>query len=228
MKSLILLLRLRKEYLKTEGPWHSSFLNKSKEKYIDLVNSTNFKENNNIIVSNTDGKILSDSGSLKKDLIRHYNSRISWVDTIKTLKSLGIEQCLETSYSNMLRSFTIFIDRKIKYKKCGISGFINYWDKDYSESLLNKMASSLGHRGNEEFGMFSSKEVFLSNSRLSIIDLKSGTQPFLSKCKNYACVFNGEIYNYRELQEELIGTEYSITSNSDSEVLVNYLAFKGG
>ena len=67
---------------------------------------------------------------------------------------------------------------------CGISGFINYWDKDQSETLLNLMASSLGHRGNEEFGMFSSEEAFLSNSRLSIIDLDSGTQPFLSKCKN--------------------------------------------
>ena len=110
---------------------------------------------------------------------------------------------------------------------CGISGFINYWDKDQSETLLNLMASSLGHRGDEEFGMFSSEKAFLSNSRLSIIDLEFGTQPFLSKCKNFACVFNGEIYNHKELQEELIGTQYSINSNSDSEVLVNYLAFKG-
>jgi [acyl-carrier-protein] S-malonyltransferase len=108
----------KKEHLKTEGPWHSSFLNKSKDKYVELVNSATFNKNSNIIVSNTNGKILSDTESLKKDLIIHYSSRISWVDTIKTLKSLGIEQCLETSYSNMLRSFTIFIDRKIKYKKC--------------------------------------------------------------------------------------------------------------
>lgn len=108
----------KKEFLKTEGPWHSSFLNNSKDKYVELVNSTNFNKNSNTIVSNTNGEILSDVEALKKDLIIHYSSRISWVDTIKTLKYLGVEHCLETSYSNMLRSFTLFIDRKIKFKKC--------------------------------------------------------------------------------------------------------------
>lgn len=108
----------KKESLKTEGPWHSSFLNTSKEKYIELVNSTKFSEKDSVIVSNTDGKILTDVEALKKDLIKHYNSRISWVDTIRKLNDLEVGHCLETSYSNMLRSFTLFIDRKIKFKKC--------------------------------------------------------------------------------------------------------------
>lgn len=108
---------------------------------------------------------------------------------------------------------------------CGISGFLVYDGfTANSEALAKKFAKSLAHRGNEEYGLFKDDYAFLSNSRLSIIDLDGGTQPFVSNCGRFALVFNGEIYNYQELLTRVQECLPNFQSESDAEILVNYLA----
>lgn len=95
---------------------------------------------------------------------------------------------------------------------CGIIGF-NWED----EALVKKAASVLKHRGPDDEGYYSSKDISLGHKRLSVIDLtKKGRQPM--SCLNYTVVSDGEIYNYKELKKELRG--YKFKSNSDTEVII--------
>lgn len=107
---------------------------------------------------------------------------------------------------------------------CGINGF-NFIDK----KALKKMNDSLIHRGPDAEGKFYdiNKKVSLGHRRLSIIDLsKSGNQPmaYNHKKKKAVIVFNGEIYNFKEIKKELSDKGYEFKSNSDTEViLASYL-----
>ena len=101
---------------------------------------------------------------------------------------------------------------------CGINGF-NFVDK----SIIKKMNESLKHRGPNDSGIFSSKDLTLGHRRLSIIDLsKAGKQPmsYVYKKNNFKIVYNGEIYNFKELRDELILKGHSFKSNSDTEVIL--------
>lgn len=83
------------------------------------------------------------------------------------------------------------------------------------------MSSLLKHRGPDDEGFFADQYCILGHRRLSIIDLsRSGRQPFASKDGNYQLVFNGEIYNYIELREELKNRGHRFYSNTDTEVLL--------
>ena len=105
---------------------------------------------------------------------------------------------------------------------CGISGYIDIKDRDYS---LNKSLELTNHRGpdNTSRASFKINNYFigLGHNRLSIIDTsKLANQPMVSNCGNYTMVFNGEIYNYKYLCSLL--NNFTPKTNSDSEVLLEY------
>jgi asparagine synthase (glutamine-hydrolysing) len=105
---------------------------------------------------------------------------------------------------------------------CGIAGFVRAQGPLPSADLIERMKSAMVHRGPDAHGTFVNENVALGHQRLKIIDLSSAAdQPFRSEDGRYIMVFNGEIYNYRQIKEELGVTRYR--SESDTEVLL--LAF---
>lgn len=103
---------------------------------------------------------------------------------------------------------------------CGIAGIINFNNKSASSEQLNVMLDLMKHRGPDDRGVYYDKNVGLGQVRLSIIDLSVlGHQPMFSKDKRYAIVFNGEIYNYIELREQL-KKSYDFITGTDTEVIL--------
>ena len=110
---------------------------------------------------------------------------------------------------------------------CGIAGIYNE-KKDRSIAHdIKKILKKIKHRGPDGKGFFIDKnKLALGNTRLSIQDIsRNGNQPIYSACKRYIIVFNGEIYNFKDLKKELI--EYDFNTNTDTEVLL-YLFIKFG
>jgi asparagine synthase (glutamine-hydrolysing) len=107
---------------------------------------------------------------------------------------------------------------------CGITGFIEK-DRDASpeerEILLDKMCKIITHRGPDEQGLTVEGRAALGMRRLSIIDLTGGQQPIYSEDGSKFIVFNGEIYNYRELKQELEAKGYKFKTNSDTETIIH-------
>ncbi len=101
---------------------------------------------------------------------------------------------------------------------CGISGFFKYNNSENS-SILDRMNNSLSHRGPDGEGIFIENGVGLAHRRLAIIDLNTGAQPMHSSDERYVTVFNGEIYNYIELRQELERLGSTFKTNSDTEVI---------
>jgi asparagine synthase (glutamine-hydrolysing) len=103
---------------------------------------------------------------------------------------------------------------------CGIAGFAGDFDRD----LLDRMNSAMAHRGPDDAGCeyFPEARIGLAHRRLSIIDLTDrGHQPMSDVTGTATIVFNGEIYNYRELRAELVRDGFRFKSDSDTEVLLN-------
>ena len=105
---------------------------------------------------------------------------------------------------------------------CGITGKI-YLDtsRDIYLDELKKMADSIYHRGPDDEGFYINKNIGLGFRRLSIIDVKSGHQPLSNEDGSIWIVFNGEIYNYKELQVELIKQGHVFRTNCDTETIVH-------
>ena len=107
---------------------------------------------------------------------------------------------------------------------CGIAGFISK-EKDAPQNereiLLDEMCKIITHRGPDEQGATVEGRAALGMRRLSIIDLKSGQQPIYTEDGNLIIVFNGEIYNYRELKAELESLGHKFKTNSDTETIVH-------
>jgi asparagine synthase (glutamine-hydrolysing) len=108
---------------------------------------------------------------------------------------------------------------------CGILGYIGNQKSEHMSSEFVEALSTLQHRGPDDNGVspieYSGKSGLFGQTRLSIIDLSTnGHQPYKSKDDRFTLVFNGEIYNYLELKEELFSLGYSFESNSDTEVLL--------
>lgn len=105
---------------------------------------------------------------------------------------------------------------------CGITGKA-YFDssRNVHEAELKKMADSIRHRGPDDEGFYIDKNIGLGFRRLSIIDLKSGHQPLPNEDGSVWIVFNGEIYNYKELQEDLIKKGHIFRTNCDTETIVH-------
>ena len=110
---------------------------------------------------------------------------------------------------------------------CSISGFFNPY-ADYSanraeyQQILKHMTTSLFHRGPDECGFALSKRCGLAHTRLSIIDLKTGSQPMVYETGgfSYQMIFNGEIYNLPDLKQQLASLGYTFRTTSDTEVLL--------
>lgn len=105
---------------------------------------------------------------------------------------------------------------------CGFIGTVNQTIPNF-ENFVKK----LSHRGPDEQGIFENKKIQLGFRRLSIIDLKNGSQPLFSKDKRYALIFNGEIYNYRYLKKILESKGIKFRTKCDTEVLLESFIFWG-
>jgi len=107
---------------------------------------------------------------------------------------------------------------------CGISGIYRPQAAAVSPDAVKNMLQQIQYRGPDESGIYIGQGVGLGSVRLSIIDLASGQQPMSDEAQELWIVFNGEIFNYLELREELIALGYSFRTGSDTEVLL--LLFK--
>lgn len=106
---------------------------------------------------------------------------------------------------------------------CGIAGIVRLSDGaplPDKESLL-RMAGALTHRGPDEFGIYRDDHAGLAHARLSIIDLATGQQPMADENGTTWIAFNGEIFNYLELREELIALGHHFRTRSDTEVIIH-------
>ena len=102
---------------------------------------------------------------------------------------------------------------------CGIAGLISK-NGDIAKNI-KKMSERIKHRGPDGEGFFIDGNVALAHRRLAIIDLSTGNQPMFNEDESVVVVFNGEIYNYLELREELKNLGHVFKTNSDTEVLVH-------
>ena len=102
---------------------------------------------------------------------------------------------------------------------CGFTGFTNFIKDD--GTVLGRMMDRIVHRGPDASGQFVDTDIALGFRRLSIIDLAEGGQPMFNEDKSLVLVFNGEIYNFKELRAELLEKGHVFANNSDSEVLLH-------
>src|ERR1051325_5917737 len=105
---------------------------------------------------------------------------------------------------------------------CGICGILNLSFQPVAYPCrIERMSERLNHRGPDSHGKFELPHVALGIRRLSIIDLETGDQPLFNESGEIAVVFNGEIYNYRELRDSLIERGHGFKTRSDGEVIVH-------
>ena len=106
---------------------------------------------------------------------------------------------------------------------CGIAGIValRAGASTPKREALVRMASTLFHRGPDEFGIYRDDRAGLAHARLSIIDLSSGQQPMSDEGDTSWIVFNGEIFNYIELREELVAQGHHFRTRSDTEVILH-------
>src|SRR5882672_5906201 len=105
---------------------------------------------------------------------------------------------------------------------CGITGIV-YTDPTHpvDGTLLRRMTKALAHRGPDADGYLFGQGAALGHRRLSIIDLSTGDQPIYNEDRTKAIVFNGEIYNFRELRAELEARGHRFATSSDTEAIVH-------
>ena len=99
---------------------------------------------------------------------------------------------------------------------CGIAGFAGF----QQDGLIEEMTECIFHRGPDDFGYFKDKDINFGLRRLSIIDIKGGHQPMSTTDGNITIIFNGEIYNYKELRKDLTKKGASFRTHSDTEILL--------
>ncbi len=112
---------------------------------------------------------------------------------------------------------------------CGIAGLYNYHSSTEASSELSikKMLSVIRHRGPDESGVYLGQNIALGSVRLSIIDIASGQQPMSDASGNYWIVYNGEIFNYKELREDIEKKGIQLKTHCDTEVVVQMYAMYG-
>jgi asparagine synthase (glutamine-hydrolysing) len=105
---------------------------------------------------------------------------------------------------------------------CGIAGYFNLSQPGPADrDLITKMVSAIRHRGPDEFGAYFSARCGLGQARLSIIDLAGGSQPLANEDRTLWISYNGEVFNYLELRDELISCGHRFRTNSDTEVIIH-------
>ena len=102
-------------------------------------------------------------------------------------------------------------------------GIVAFYDPKINEkqAVIGKMMAAIKHRGPNSDGYYTNDEVALGFRRLSIIDLRGGSQPIYNEDKTRAIIFNGEIYNFKPLREELIKAGHVFSTKADTEVLLH-------
>ncbi|HLL60934.1 MAG TPA: asparagine synthase (glutamine-hydrolyzing), partial [Candidatus Nitrosocosmicus sp.] len=106
---------------------------------------------------------------------------------------------------------------------CGIAGFYGF----KNEQLIKKFSKEIEHRGPDGEGFYLDEDVSLLNRRLAIIDVKGGDQPIYNEDKSIVVVYNGEIYNYQELRDQLEKKGHLFKTRSDTEIIVHLYEEKG-
>src|SRR6202795_2855368 len=110
---------------------------------------------------------------------------------------------------------------------CGIAGMLKFGGGHAERDQLCKMIATLRHRGPDASGIHISGAAGLAHARLSIIDLECGAQPMSTTDGRLWITFNGEIFNYIELREELARKGHRFATRSDTEVLLHLYEEKG-
>src|SRR3954466_3886813 len=101
---------------------------------------------------------------------------------------------------------------------CGIVGQARQDQSTPDNGVLHAMCAALEHRGPDSRGVHTESGAGLGIQRLRVIDLPTGAQPIFNEARDVVVVLNGEIYNYRELRDELLSRGHEFTSHSDTEV----------
>lgn len=111
---------------------------------------------------------------------------------------------------------------------CGIVGFFSKNLKN-NEEICNKMLEAIHHRGPDDSGIWKDDlGMVFGHKRLSILDVSPlGHQPMLSNCGRYMIVYNGEVYNYKQIRKELEGYNFKFKGNSDTETILAAISFWG-
>ncbi len=104
---------------------------------------------------------------------------------------------------------------------CGIAGYLSLDHEPVDGEILHRMVETIRHRGPDESGTFVEGSVALGSTRLSIIDLTTGRQPMSNEDRSLWIVYNGEIFNYIELREELRRLGHTFKTTSDTEVVLH-------
>jgi asparagine synthase (glutamine-hydrolysing) len=120
----------------------------------------------------------------------------------------------------------MLLERKLEERSnppmCGIIGFVNLdQQRPTNERIARAMNDAITHRGPDDEGFYFKNQIALGMRRLSIIDLAGGHQPISNEDGTVWVVFNGEIYNYRELREGLLARGHQLKTNSDTETIVH-------
>lgn len=102
---------------------------------------------------------------------------------------------------------------------CGFVGFCD--DSKNKKKIIRDMADIIKHRGPDSDGYYVDNNIALGFRRLSIIDLDKGSQPIFNEDKDKVIIFNGEIYNYKEIREELKSKGHKFSTNTDTEVILH-------
>ena len=114
---------------------------------------------------------------------------------------------------------------------CGIAGIISFsgHNQEEAKARIKRMTDTISHRGPDAEGFHVDGQVAFGHRRLSIIDLESGQQPMASEDERVWIVFNGEIYNYLDMRNNLESDGYRFRTNSDTETILNaYLKWGSG
>src|SRR5712691_5416189 len=104
---------------------------------------------------------------------------------------------------------------------CGIAGLVSLNADQLDKNVLLRMQKILTHRGPDDAGVYLNQNVGLAHTRLSIIDLASGHQPMCNEDGTIWITYNGEVYNYKELEEPLRATGHVFKTSSDTEVILH-------
>ena len=100
---------------------------------------------------------------------------------------------------------------------CGICGVYGF----NSRYIMKKMCDIIAHRGPDDEGYYCDADVMLGMRRLKVIDLNTGNQPIYNEDKSIVIVYNGEIYNYKEIRDDLKRKGHFFKTNSDTEIIVH-------
>ncbi len=104
---------------------------------------------------------------------------------------------------------------------CGISGIINFTGSPVPLELISEISDTMIHRGPDDSGIKIFKNVAIAHKRLSIIDIKNGTQPLSNENNTIWITYNGEIYNFKHLRTELIKRGHLFKTETDTEVIIH-------